>query len=156
MPDAWRMKRRSECKQRPNGHLRDMQSKLTKISFVVFLTTMLFCGCFGANALIGVWRSDTRHFNTSEYYSTVEFRTNGHCRKIVIVKKPDGKTVTLPQIGTYEITDSNHVNLELFADVPQPLGSSTFRLTYGVSNNILYLQSFDETKKVDAYQRIKN
>jgi hypothetical protein len=133
-----------------------MQSKITKISFVAFLTTMLFCGCLGADALIGAWRSDTRHFNTVEYYSTVEFRTNGYCRKSVIVKKPDGKTVTVPQIGTYEIADSNHVALVLSADVPQPLASSTFHLTYCVSNDVLHLQSFDETGKVDAYQRIKN
>jgi hypothetical protein len=133
-----------------------MQPKITKISFVVLLTTMLFGGCLGADALIGAWRSNTSHYNTSEYYSTVEFLTNGTCHKSFIVKKPDGKTVTVPQIGTYEITDSKHVALVLSADVPQPLASTTFHLAYSVSNDVLYLQSFDGTTKVDAYQRIKN
>jgi hypothetical protein len=133
-----------------------MQPKITKISFVIFLTTTLFCGCFGADALIGAWRSDTRHFNTVEYYSTLEFRTNGYCRKRVIVKKPDGKMVTVPQTGTYEITDSNHVDMALSFNGPQSLGNTAFHLAYCVSNDVLYLESFDKTGKVDPYQRIKN
>jgi hypothetical protein len=132
-----------------------MQSVIKKTLTLALLITAPIYGCLGADAFVGFWRSEPLYEKTVEYYNTIEFLKDGSCHKSTSINFP-GHTTTVPMTGTYQITDTNHILVELVFNPLQPAVKTPFHLSYSFSNDVLYLQSFDGSGTINKYERKKN
>ena len=133
-----------------------MRIIIRKVRLIVLLATVLVYTCLGADSLLGLWQSAIGHDNSIECYTMIEFLKDGKCNKTTVLKNPDGKVVKVPLNGTYKIVDTNHIEIALVYNTLTPNEKMKFHLSYALTNDVLLLQTFDETGGFNKFQKVKS
>jgi hypothetical protein len=130
---------------------------------IALVVSLCASGCSGAQGLVGSWKTETvrttfpGRTNILESYQTVDFLKDGSFKMGSAVTTDGDKRTEVIFMGTYVLTDTNHVRLEVAANQSGPSNKIPLTVTFRIVGDELEMSKFissvvPETQK---YRRVK-
>jgi hypothetical protein len=140
-----------------------MRNSLTPIWLLALVTFLGASGCSGAQALVGLWQTETARMtvanrtNIVEYYETMEFLKDGSFKMSVALTTDGQKRTSVFFTGTYALIDTNHVRLEVAPNQARPSDKIPLTVDFSIVGDKLEMSKVipsvvPETQK---YRRVK-